>query len=225
MRIYTNHAVEIALEMPQYLLQEDEALVEESGANEQITAPNKTSSTTHKTSVAPYKTTFPHKPLVMCSSAVPHKTSSYSTVLTKVSTSHPIASTTTTVELLQTVQSDQLNANPLHHGQTFDSQSAEKNVPLCVEDDAPRVNPPWSCDSHLTPAPLTVCFPQVNHSKNNQVAEGARLVSLNATPINIAPHMRNSCEKKKRRHGGGWPKGKSRRLDSHISLPKPPATG
>lgn len=48
--------------------------------------------------------------------------------------------------------------------------------------------------------------------------------SVNATPISIAANTR-VCDKKKRRHGGGWPKGKSRKKASNLSLPKPPLTG
>lgn len=32
-------------------------------------------------------------------------------------------------------------------------------------------------------------------------------------------------ESKERRHGGGWPKGKSRKSPNEVVLPKPPATG
>lgn len=244
------HAVEIALEMPRYLLQEDEAaLVDESGASEDISTSNKTSTTPHKfpalgsqtpfkphrsdrttSSLTPFKTTLPQKTI---SSALPHKTSANSAVLSKTLTPHPPTTSVATVEPLQTTKSDRIP----HFGQTFDSQSMRKSVSLSetrrVEEDAQRVSHSWSCDSQSqlpSAGPLTVCFPQLpGFSKVNSLTEGARLVNLHATPISIAPRpsslVNNLCERKKRRHGGGWPKGKSRKLDSHVSMPKPPATG
>lgn len=246
------YTVEIALEMPRYLLQEDEsALVDESGACEEVSASNKTSATPHKppavssptpflnphrttNSPSPFKTTVPHR---TSSSTLPHKTSANSAIYSKASTPHPLTTSVVTVEPLQTTKNDYLHGNQL---QTSDPQSSQKSVSFSESrrgvEDAPRVSYSWSCDSHLAPAgPLTVCFPQQARSSNaaNQQTEGVRLINLHATPISIAPaprlqpgtHVNNSCERKKRRHGGGWPKGKSRKVDGHVSLPKPPATG
>ena len=227
------YAVEIALEMPRYLLQEDEsALVDESGVSEEVSAASKTS---HKSSaisspVPPHRaTTLPQR---TNSSALPHKPS---TVLSKASTPLLLATSVMPVEAPQTTKTDRLHGN-----QNSDPQCSRKSVSFSERrregvDDAPQVKHSWSCDSHMTPgSPLTVCFPQLAHSsKAKQSTDGVTLINLHATPISIgpapqpqtAPHVSNLCERKKRRHGGGWPKGKSRRVNSHASLPKPPATG
>ena len=221
--------------MPRYLLQEDEsALVDESGVSEEVSAASKMS---HKPSAIsspapPHRaTTLPQR---TNSSALPgpHKPS---TVLSKASTPLLLATSVMAVEPPQTTKT-----NHLHGNQNSNPQHSRKSVSFSERrrggvDDAPQVKHSWSCDSHMTPGgPLTVCFPQLAHSsKANQSIDGVRLVNLHATPISIgptpqpqtAPHVSNLCERKKRRHGGGWPKGKSRRVDSHASLPKPPATG
>ena len=221
--------------MPRYLLQEDEsALVDETGVSEEVSAANKTSSVSHKpptisspaaAAIKPHWTTSSPSPLTTPlpahrtnSSGLLHKASADSL---RTSTPHPLMTSVMTVEPFQTTKSDRL------HGSRKSSGSRRGEV-----GDAPRVR---SCDSHvIRGGPLAVCFPQITRSsETNQLTEGVRLVNLHATPISIAAaprpqpgsHMNNLCERKKRRHGGGWPKGKSRRVDSHVSLPKPPATG
>jgi hypothetical protein len=239
--------------MPRYLLQEDEsALVDDSGVSDDVSAANKTShkppaisspAPPHRTtnSPSPFKTTLPHR---TNTSALPHKPSTNSAILSKVSAPLLRMTNVVAVEPTQTTKSDHLHGNQLQYGQISDPRSSRKSVSFSERrrgpgmDDAPQVKHSWSCDSHMTPGgPLTVCFPQLTRSsKANQSTDGVRLVNLHATPISIGPaprprdqtgppHVSNLCERKKRRHGGGWPKGKSRRVDSHTSLPKPPATG
>ena len=195
-------------------------------------------------SQSPFKTTLPHK---AASSAQTHKAPANSAVFSKATPPHILTAGVPTVEPIQTTKSDHLNhAYQLQYAQNSGSPSSWKSVSFVdnirggggggMVDDATRANYTWSCDSQLAPAgPLAVCFPQPTRSSNaNTLMDGVRLVNLRATPISIASvprhqsgtHGKNSsCERKKRRHGGGWPKGKSRKLDNQVSLPKPPATG
>ena len=75
------------------------------------------------------------------------------------------------------------------------------------------------------PRPLTMCLPLVNMPKS---LHSSQVISLNATPISIATtssRRQGMCERKKHPYGGGWPKGKSRKVKGEMIPPKPPSTG
>lgn len=193
-----SRAVEIAMEMPRYLLQEDEALTEETSV-EETTSP-----------IIPYQ----------------------------ASVSASATNSLHVGERLHTVCPSgeggiQGKPNSLFHKRLQMHNAANK----CTEskpanDDAQKMNLEMASDALTQPPPsLTVCFPFINHSVSHQLVHGGQLLSLNATPINVAPvtgkvpKYNSFCGKKKRRHGGGWPRGKSRKIDGQLSPPKPPSTG
>ena len=158
----TYSRVDIAMEMPRYLLQEDETTVDEISEEHSVNAPND-----------------------------PQRVSKQSSVLASCFGKRQV--------------------------QTVDSE--------CVSDIAASVHKTSVDMSSPSPRPLTVCYPLVNLPKGHQLLHSSHVISLNATPISIATSSRRLERKKHHPYGGGWPKGRSRKVKGEMSPPKPPSTG
>ena len=204
----SNLSVEIAMEMPRYLLQEDEALSDDTIAVEET-----------------YNSTIPYKVSMTTTGTSTHKvsmtTSDSSTVSYKASVPLSFGGEVLSEEKQHLTRTDSLPSSDSivtttsHHRQFSHSN---KDVPVSEPGDTPAL-----------PPSLAVCIPFIAAPKTQHMLHTAKPVSLNATPINALHTTNNTtnnlCEKKKRRHGGGWPKGKSRKVEGHLSPPKPPPTG
>ena len=114
------------------------------------------------------------------------------------------------------------NSNGLHDNVTLHGKAASIHTKYPVEAQgtgcAIQDGRSKAPNDSLTPGPsIKVCFPFNNPAR-------PPVWNLSATPISVTTNA-TVFDKMKRRHGGGWPKGKSRKKATKLCPPKPPLTG
>ena len=142
-----------------------------------------------------------------------------------VADERPETGTSTVLHALHESPSSSCNLRTGGRLPTAKNSGPHENVTLHGKAASPHTQCPLESleDGHskapndsLTPS-IKVCFPF-----NNPVR--TPVWSLNATPVSVTTNA-TVYDKMKRRHGGGWPKGKSRKKTTKPSPPKPPLTG
>lgn len=207
--------------MPRYLLQEDEALADEATTVEETTNPALSQDVLATDgNIVPSKASSP----AVSAPSIPGKTPALMPP--------PLLSLHTETSLQAT---DTSTVNEESNVQSKNSSSHDKRQ-LQLHKALPTSEASHSIDGGqmkniqlasyvIGPTPsaqLAVCIPLFNAPKTHTVLNSGQILSLNAPPITVPQTTTNHfCEKKKRRHGGGWPKGKSRKTEGQATQPKP----
>lgn len=166
------------MEMPRYLLQEDEAVAEES--------------TAEKSGCGDPKASVSSQPCSALNAGVTE----------------------------QTVGCEYLHDNSLSSSQFRHPHKATESIHFHADQRLSNSDVSTPLQGSMT---VGCPLPQAH-----QMLHSGQVLSLNAIPINIATSSGRNIimnERKKYRHGGGWPKGKSRKVKGELSPPKPPSTG